>query len=540
MPLIIHELKLPLTEEAEESSFKTLAARTLALSEDSILSLRVLRKSIDARKKNEICFRYTLEIELSPKDESRVLKKQLPHVKKVEPETVEAPLCRGGRPLKGPMVVVGLGPAGLFAAYRLAEYGYKPIVIERGKPVEERKQDVARFWAKGVLDTQSNLMYGEGGAGTFSDGKLTTRIKDARVQAVLELLVRFGAPEEILVLAKPHIGTDLLSKTVSNMRRGIEEKGGEVLFNTCLSGLEIDENDTIQAIRVLRPGRPEERIPCGACVLGIGQGARGSYRMLQNNGLELLPKAFAVGFRIEHPRALIDTSQYGSFAGHPKLGAAEYHLSEQVEGRGVYSFCMCPGGLVVAASSGEGEVVTNGMSYYTRDAENSNAAIVVQVDGRDYGKAPLDGLLFQERLERAAFLAGGGGYIAPASRVCDFLRGDKPQSFGGVRPSYRPGVIPSDLRACLPSFVAAPLAAGIRAFGRRLKGFDMEDAVLTAVETRTSAPLRICRNETGEATRCSGLYPVGEGAGYAGGIVSAAVDGVRAAERIIGKYYVNE
>ena len=308
--------------------------------------------------------------------------------------------------------------------------------------------------------------------------------------------------------------------------------GGDVRFSAKLVGLEKDSGDNITSVTVEKNGE-RERIPCSACVLATGQGARDTYHMLYDIGLELLPKAFAVGVRIEHPRELIDRSQYGEFASHPRLGAAEYHLADKAGNRGVYSFCMCPGGVVVASSSGPEQVVTNGMSRHARDEQNSNAAIVVQVDSRDYTVGPLGGLDFQEQIERAAYYAGGGDFTAPAERVGDFLRKATPKAFGSVKPTYRPGVCVSDLYQCLPDFVSEGIRAGITAFGRRLKGFDMDDAVITAVESRTSSPVRIQRDEEGCATRMKGLYPVGEGAGYAGGIVSAAVDGMRAAERIM-------
>jgi len=532
MPIILNELKIPLTADA--SSLSSYAARALALSQSSIRSLRVVRISLDARKKSDIFFRYALELELSPKEEKRLLAKGNLNILRAEEFNGELSIHPGAEEPRGAVIVVGLGPAGLFAAHLLAEYGYKPIVIERGKAISERKADVERFWSEGTLDEESNLMYGEGGAGSFSDGKLTTRIKDGRVHYVLSTLANFGAPEEIRVMAKPHVGTDRLAITVENMRKSIVSMGGEIRFGTRFEGL-LTEAGELKAIRVKKNGM-EERIPCCACILGIGQGARDTYRRLHEEGIELSPKPFAVGVRIEHPRTMIDKAQYGEFAGHPRLGAAEYRISAQAFGRGVYSFCMCPGGLVVASSSSEGEVVTNGMSYYARDAENSNAAIVVQVDSRDYGTDPLEGLRFQEELEHRAYHFGGGGYAAPASRLADFLSGDKPRGFGTVNPSYRPGVTPCDLRKVLPDFVSAPLKEAFADFGRKIRDFDMGDAVMTAAETRTSSPVRILRDENGEATRCKGLYPVGEGAGYAGGIVSAAVDGLKAAERVIARF----
>lgn len=532
MALIIQDIKLPLNQD--ESLLPRLASRTLGVPEASLKGIRVKRISLDARKKNDICFRYVLEAELERGVERRVLKRGVPNVAQAEAREIRE-MATGSIPLSEPVIVVGLGPGGLFAAHTLAKYGYRPVVLERGEAIDKRTLDVESFWSGAGLNTESNLMYGEGGAGAFSDGKLTTRIKDSRAHDVIDILAEHGAPEGIRVLAKPHIGTDMLVQVVKSMREEIVRMGGEVRFSTRLTGLEKDENGRIIAVRAEKNGT-EERIPCTACILATGQGARDTYQMLFEAGLELTPKAFAVGVRIEHPRELIDRSQYGEFASHPRLGAAEYHLADRSGDRGVYSFCMCPGGAVVASSSGSQQVVTNGMSRYARNGENSNAAIVVQVSSRDYAPGPLGGLAFQEEIERAAFFAGGGDFTAPAERVGDFLKKARPGAFGSVRPTYRPGVCKSDLYACLPDFVAEGIRKGITAFGRRLKGFDMDDAVMTAVESRTSAPVRIQRGEDGCATRMKGLYPVGEGAGYAGGIVSAAVDGMKAAERIMAVY----
>ncbi len=534
MALILKNVKLPLN--ADESSLQHLAARALAVPENAIRALRVVRVSTDARKKNDIVQLYSLRLELGGAEEKRILAQAKSDVEAVREE---APLTfvPGEKPLRAPVVVVGLGPAGLFAAYALARYGYRPIVIERGRDMQSRTADVDAFCATGKLDAESNVMFGEGGAGAFSDGKLVSRIKDPLAQSVLETLAAFGAPKEVCIQAKPHVGTDKLKETVQSIRREIVRLGGDVRFETKLTGVE-SKDGALCAIRISKNGL-ETRLPCAACVLAHGQGARDTYRMLAGAGLELAPKAFAVGVRIEHPRALIDEAQFGRFAGHPRLGAAEYHLSEQVGARGVYTFCMCPGGVVIASASEPGQVVTNGMSYYARDGENSNAAIVVQVTPADYGGDPLAGLRFQDTIERTAYAAGGGDFIAPACRAGDFLAGSVTKAFGAVRPTYTPGVRAADIGACLPDYVTNGVRAGIRAFGRRIKGYDMQDAVITAVESRTSAPVRILRDENREATRCRGLYPVGEGAGYAGGIVSAAVDGLRAAQAIVKLYRPN-
>lgn len=532
MAIVIHGLKLPLS--AEESSLHSRAARALGIRESEIQGLRLGRMSLDARKKSDIFFSCVAIVELSLALEAKLLGKGLPGVERAAPdETIEWP--RGQAPLDNPVAVVGLGPAGLFAAYALARQGYCPVVLERGKPIAERTAQVERFFGGGPLNPDCNVMFGEGGAGAFSDGKLTTRIKDPWAREVLRVLANHGAPEEIRVQAKPHIGTDRLVQVVRAMREDIVAHGGQVRFDTALIGLE-ERAGTLTALRLRSPGR-EERLPVSACILAMGQGARDTYQMLYEAGLGMQAKAFAVGVRAEHPRELIDGSQYGSFAGHPRLGAAEYHLAGRHGERGVYTFCMCPGGLVVASSSGPAQVVTNGMSCHARDGANSNAAIVVQVDGRDFGSDhPLAGMRFQERLERAAYELGGGGFSAPAQRMCDFLSGSQPSGFGAVSPTYRPGVVNRAVADCLPRAVEVGIRAGITQFASRLRGFDMGDAVLTAVESRTSAPVRILRDESGQADRLRGLYPAGEGAGYAGGIVSAAVDGLRAAQRVMAAY----
>lgn len=532
MAITLQGLKLPLS--AEESSLPARAARALGIRESDIQGLRIGRMSLDARKKNDVFFSCAVILELPAGLEDKLLQKGLPGLERA---AVPAPICWpiGEKPLGEPVAVVGLGPAGLFAAHALALQGYRPIVVERGKAVGERSLVVESFFKGGPLDPNCNVMFGEGGAGAFSDGKLTTRIKDPWAHEVLRLMAGHGAPMEVTLQAKPHIGTDRLVQVVQSLREDIVAHGGEVRFDTALAGLE-EKDGALSALRLEGP-RGEERLAVSACILAIGQGARDTYEMLHGAGMEMQAKPFAVGVRAEHPRELIDRSQYGAFAGHPRLGAAEYHLAGRHGERGVYTFCMCPGGVVIASCSGPEQVVTNGMSYHARDGRNSNAAIVVQVDERDFGCGdPLAGMRFQERLERAAYALGGGGFAAPAQRLCDFLSGSKPTGFGAVAPTYRPGVANRALADCLPEAVAAGIRAGIGQFASRLKGFDMGDAVLTAVESRTSAPVRILRDASGQATRLRGLYPAGEGAGYAGGIVSAAVDGLRAAQHVMEIY----
>ena len=409
-------------------------------------------------------------------------------------------------------------------------------MIERGRPIDERVRDVQSYWSGRIKepDPDSNVAFGEGGAGTFSDGKLTTRIRDPHIDGILSTLIECGAPEEIAYLAKPHIGTDRLRDTVRTLRERIEAAGGEVRFSTTLTGLKTTDGRVTHAL--LQSGGTQTWEPCAAVLLAIGHGARDTARMLYDLGVSMAPKAFAIGVRAEHPQSMINTSQYGPMANHPRLGAAEYRLTAKSGERGVYTFCMCPGGQVVASASGPEQVVVNGMSNFARDGVNANAAVVVQITPDDYGSHPLDGLRCLDRLERDAFRLGGADGCAPASTVGAFLRDEVSKPSRSVTPTYRPGVRYTRLSDCLPDFTAVGIREGLRSFGRQLKGYDMEDAILTAVESRTSSPLRILRDEGMESISHRRLYPIGEGAGYAGGIVSAAVDGVKAAEAVMRIY----
>lgn len=531
MKIRIQNIIQPLS--AGDEQIARLIAEQANVDAKRIANAKIIRRSLDARKKQEIHFLVNAVAEVDEPTGKALLSRNDARIEQYR-EVPAEPLKRGDQPLCGRVIVAGLGPAGLFASLLLAQQGYAPLVLERGEPVERRALDVEHYWRTGELNEESNVMFGEGGAGTFSDGKLTSRSKDTRGDSVLSTLVRFGAPEEIALSAKPHIGTDRLRSVVSNMRKEIEWLGGEVRFGAKLSGITLT-NGAICRVLFSQNG-VEEQADCAALVLAIGQGARDTYQMLFDSGVMMAKKPFAVGLRVEHEQKMIDQVQYGAFAGHPRLGAAEYRLTAQSGDRGVYTFCMCPGGSVIASASGRDEVVVNGMSNLARNAENANAAIVVQVRESDLPQDAFAGVRFQKELERAAFLAGGADGTAPASTVGAFIRQAKPVGFGGVKPSYRPGVKAVDLWGVLPSFVSKGIADGIAAFGRQLRGFDEPDAVLTGVETRTSAPLRILRGETMESVSCAGLYPVGEGAGYAGGIVSAAIDGIKAAEQILSRY----
>lgn len=519
--------------EDTEESFRTRAAKQLSLRPGDILGLKVVRQSLDARKKNDLFYSVHCIVTLEDSAARRILKDPKLHAEPVE-EKERTPLVHGNASRRGRIVVAGFGPGGIFAAWLLAKEGYRPLVVERGRDMEHRTADVEAYWRTGFPDPESNPLFGEGGAGAFSDGKLTSRSKDSRGDLVLELLCKAGAPEEILRLSKPHVGTDKLREVVQNLRKEIVSMGGEVRFETCLTGLSMAEG-TLHTVTLRHKGQ-EEKILCDALILAIGQGARDTYTYLYDHGFAMAPKPFAVGVRAEHPQSMVNVSQYGDFAQHSRLGAAEYRLTARSGNRGVYTFCMCPGGYVVGSSAKAGEMVVNGMSYFARDGENANAAVVVQVSPEDFGTGALDGMHFQQKLEEDAWRLGGGEGLAPAARVGDFLRGRKTSVFDGVKPTFRPGVKGANLSDCLPDFVASGLREGLQVFGRQLKGYNREDAVLTAVESRTSAPLRILRDEGGQSISHKGVYPVGEGAGYAGGIVSAAIDGLRAAEHIIGRF----
>lgn len=521
MKLLVNNLRLPYDSGPEE--LKELAAKKLGVRAAELVSLKIVKESIDARKKPDVSRVYSVCAELPGNRRIRAKGDVKPM-----PEQPDERLTPGGRRMGGRPVIVGSGPAGLFAGLVLAEYGYRPLILERGAGAEERTAAVKRYWETGVLDTESNVQFGEGGAGAFSDGKLTTRINDRRCERVLHELHKSGAGDEILYKAKPHIGTDVLRAVVADMRGRIIALGGEVRFRSKMTGLETRDG-RVRRVRI----NDGEALDAEVLVLAIGHSARDTFAALLESGVGFMPKPFSIGVRIEHPQELINTAQYGRPEIAEALGAADYQLFCRTGGRTAYSFCMCPGGIVVAAASEQGMTVTNGMSEYARDRENANSAFVVSVEPGDFGSGhPLAGVEFQRRWEGLAFEAGGRGG-APVQRLGDFIQGRASKALGSVKPSYTGRTAPADISGCLPDFVTEAMREAAGDFDRRLKGFGMEDAVLTGVETRTSSPVRIPRGETLEAEGIGGLYPAGEGAGYAGGIVSAAVDGIRVAEQII-------
>ena len=526
----ISQIKIA-AKKAQTQALEQEIRRLLHVKPQTKLQYQIIKKSIDARKKESIFCIYTVDV-AGLANEAKVVQKCRRNTITIAPsEAVSEPVAGQGILRQRP-VVIGAGPAGLFAAFLLAERGYRPLLLERGQDVDTRTADVERFWQTGILNVHSNVQFGEGGAGTFSDGKLNSVIKDPRCRQVLETFVRFGAPKEIMYQAKPHIGTDRLKQVVKNMRQAILAAGGEVRFCSQVTALQM-ENGLLTGIEI----NGNQQIAADVAVLAIGHSARDTFASLHGQHVAMEPKAFAIGVRVEHLQKLINLAQYGMEQPYAHLGAADYKLTYQASnGRAVYSFCMCPGGQVVAAASEDGLLAVNGMSLLARDGANANSALVVNVTPEDFPSDDvLAGVEFQRHWERLAYQLSGS-YQAPVQLVGDFLADKKSTAFGSVQPTYRPGTVFAELKHCLPGFVVEALREAIPVFGQKIAGYDAADAVLSGVETRTSSPVRIVRNDQYQSPSAAGLYPCGEGAGYAGGIMSAAVDGLRIAGKIIETY----
>jgi uncharacterized FAD-dependent dehydrogenase len=521
---------ITLSFDEEESALRPKAAQALQILPEQIREFKIVKKSLDARRKNRIRFVYTIELSLPPEEEEKKVLQPSPSGLKIQsvlPRLVQVtPLIK--KKLEHRPLIVGTGPAGLFAALKLVEGGIPPLVLERGKEVPQRVKDVERFWKEGILEEESNVQFGEGGAGTFSDGKLYTRLNDPRISAILETFCRFGAPSEILYQQRPHIGTDRLRRVVMAMRHFLQEQGVEFKFQTKVTGLKIAQNK-LQGVVM----NEKEELDAPMLLLALGHSARDTYRMLRDAEVALESKPFAIGLRVEHPQKLIDRIQYGPSAGHPRLPPAEYQLTyRSSKDRAVYSFCMCPGGSVIGASSEKEALVTNGMSFFRRDSRWANSALVAGVGKEDFrGKDVLAGMEFQRRWEEEAFRLGGGNFKAPAQGLLDFLQGRAPVS--SRETSFRPGITPVRLDECLPDFVAESLREAIPFFNRKMPGFSSSEATLIGIETRTSAPVRILRGDDYHSRNIRGLLPIGEGSGYAGGIISSALDGIKAAEAVM-------
>ncbi|MEH6689362.1 MAG: NAD(P)/FAD-dependent oxidoreductase [Halopseudomonas sabulinigri] len=526
----INELQLPLDHPAD--ALRPAIVRRLKITDAQLLDFTVFKRSYDARKKNsEITFVYIIDVTLD--NEASVLERFADDRNvRTAPDTGYYPVAKAPDDLTERPLIIGFGPCGLFAALTLAQMGFKPIVLERGRDVRSRTKDTWALWRNKVLSPESNVQFGEGGAGLFSDGKLYSQIKDPKFygRKVMHEFVRAGAPEEIMFVSKPHIGTFRLTGVVASMREEIRALGGEVRFDSRVEDFLIDDG-RIEGVK-LTDG---EELRSRYVVLALGHSARDTFRKLYERGVYVEAKPFAVGFRVEHPQSLIDKARLGKYAGHPELGAADYKLVHHAKnGRAVYSFCMCPGGMVVAATSEPGRVVTNGMSQYSRNERNANAGIVVGIHPeQDFPGSPLAGVELQEQLESRAYELGGSDYCAPGQLVGDFIRGKASSSLGAVQPSYQPGVLLGDLAQALPAYAIDAIREALPAFGKQIRGFDRHDAVLTGIETRTSSPVRIKRDNLSlQSLNTRGLYPAGEGAGYAGGILSAGVDGIKVAEAL--------
>ncbi len=524
--LRLTEIKLPLDHNEEQIKSKILAK--LQIHENELIRYSIFKRSHDARKRNHIFIIYSIDVETNKDEKLSNQFKNDPHVRLLPDTSYKFP-SRAVPGIAERPIIIGAGPAGLFAGLLLAQSGFRPLILERGKAVRARTADTFEFWRSGKLNPESNVQFGEGGAGTFSDGKLHTQIKDRgmRGRKVLKEFVKAGAPEEILYLSKPHIGTFRLVKVVENLRAEIESFGGEIRCESLVNDLLIEEN------KITGVKTAAEEILTRHVILATGHSARDTFEMLNENGVYLEPKPFSIGFRLEHLQSHIDRCRFGKEAGHPLLGSADYKLVHHcANGRSVYTFCMCPGGTVVAAASELGRVVTNGMSQYSRNERNANSAVVVGISPEDFPGGPLAGIEFQRKWEQKAYELGGSNYFAPGQLIADFIAGRHSEKFGSVIPSYKPGVKLGDLSKSLPDYAIEAIREALPAFDKKIKGFLLEDAVLTGVETRTSSPVRIKRGKDFQSINTPGLYPAGEGAGYAGGILSSAVDGIETAEAV--------
>ena len=525
--LRLTDIRLPLNHP--EIAIKNAILKRINISEKDLVQFKIFKRGYDARKHNDIRLVYTIDIEA--KNEKGILYKFRKNNQiKIKPDTQYKLVAKADPNVQERPIIIGTGPCGIFAGLVLAQMGFNPILLERGKKVKERTEDTFGFWRKGELNPESNVQFGEGGAGTFSDGKLHTQTKDKnnRGRKVLEEFVAAGAPNEILYISKPHIGTLKLVKIVKNMRNKIIDLGGEVRFQSRVDDLIIKDSQVLGV--VLSNG---EEILSKHVILAIGHSARDTFEMLLKKDINIEAKSFSIGLRIEHPQGLIDTCQFGENAGNPILGAADYKLVHHgSNGRSVYTFCMCPGGTVLASSSEPNSIVTNGMSQYSRNEGNANSAIVVEVSPKDFPGNPLAGIEFQRKWEKAAFILGGENYDAPGQLLGDFMANRPSKNFGDVMPSYKPGVKLGSLDSCLPDYVLTSIREALPFFNKKIKGFLLDDAILTGVETRTSSPIRIIRDKSHQSISLKGLYPSGEGAGYAGGILSSAVDGIKAAEAV--------